>query len=290
METSRSGYSAGADHPGGRPREEHTDRLGPGGSGRNRPTIGLHDVNSTVFQPLLKICQVTVDQRRDVGIYDRSTPALKLTVLGQDLVRGAHTQASAPQPLRNLPLVRRIDIRMKQTNGNDIDFEAAQPGSKLADGAAVQALKQLSVCIQSLRHSEHKARLDDRTPRRHKEIVEFGSRLAADVDYIFKTFGRNECNFGAFAFEDRVSRYRRAMHDVQRCAIIRKFSDAFEDCTRGVLGRRAALVKQEAIIVEANKVREGAPGIHANPQIDRGRMAKLPMACQFLKTTGSHRR
>src|SRR5262245_26776811 len=137
----------------------------------------------------------------------------------------------------------------------------------MRDRAPVEWLLDAAVGQHALGHPDATGARHQRLGSSGLEVVELGTRLAADLEKILETPGGEQDDARAAPFEQRVRRHGRTVVQA-RCGPGDQLAEPLGHRTCRVGGRRAHLQHEQAPPDEGDEIGERAAGVRADD--DRG--------------------
>src|SRR6188474_2718487 len=97
-----------------------------------------------------------------------------------------------------------IDIRMKETDSRSFSAHRPQTIGDRIDLTHVERGQDAAFGVETLRHTRGQLSIDDRSRQRYEDVVQLGTRLTPNVQYVLEARSREQRNARALAFEHRV--------------------------------------------------------------------------------------
>ena len=292
-----------AEHTAGRPGENGPDRPARSYRSRTNPAIGLHHPNgmepraaTLALRALsreiacegLQIPQIAGHHRREVRVGRSGRGALKLPDLRQNFVGDGDRMAPRAQAACQHSLVRGIHEGEEQTNGHRI----AAAGTNAADDAVelcgCRSQNYISVGAHALAQTQTPLARNQWRLGASEEIVELGTRLPPDLEYVLKARASDQHHFSAASLEQSVGADGGAtdkFRGERRAGFLLAPStvDGGTDRRGRVRGRRWYFQNLQGSAAEENTVGKRAAGVDGDanhsPQImpqERARPARIP--------------
>ena len=225
----------------------------------------------------LEAADVARDLRPDVRVHARGHRSLVLADLRQDVCAQRHREARV-EPLddrADLLLVRRVDVRVDERDGQRLDPRADQVVHDLLDLRLVDRDDDVSARVEALdglaRVGEGRGRVgldhDDPAGERARRLG------AGQVEDLAEPLGRDQADARSLRLEHGVRRDGGAVENVLQLAdldagLVADPADAGEDALGRVVGRRRRLDAELGAAValgHEEEVGEGTPDIDPQP-------------------------
>ena len=148
-----------------------------------------------------------------------------------------------------------VDVRIRVHEHDRDRFGALLPdgGRDAMPGRIVQRLLHRAVVKRALRDFKTQMTRNERDVFAKVKIERVRPIDAPDFVDVAEPFGRDECSFGALAFEDRIDRDRRSVDDELGIACrVTRDRDGVEDAADQVVGRAQRFAERDGTIVDVH--------------------------------------
>ncbi len=243
-----------------------------------RAAVALHHqdvaVEALAHELEAQAREVAVEHRLDRGVDRRRHAALVLAILRQDGVAGRDVGVG-PQGMHDLggaPLVRGIDVAVQEMDHDGLAAQGQQFRRRVGHGGLVERHQHLAVGIHALRHFEPVFALDQGTEGA-AQAVGLRPRAAAELQHVAEALGGDQPDPGDLAFEQRVGRRGRAVHDgLQDGGIDAGRGEGRHEADRLVVDRGRHLGELDLVGagIDRQKIGEGAADIDADGEGAQG--------------------
>ena len=116
-----------------------------------------------------------------------------------------------------------------------------------------------------------------------EEVVEGGTSLAADFDYVFETAGGDQCDARSFSLQEGIGSDGGAVQENQGGPGA-NFQQSFADGARGITGSREDFESSEFSLLKPDAIGESASCIDGDPDLvlaatshESGRVPRCPV-------------
>ena len=160
--------------------------------------------------------------------------------------------------------------RKQERHGNRFNFGAPEFVYQFMDCIVGQWFQHFAVGCDSLPDAESQLCRNRRRRLYRIQIVEFGSRLASDLDHVFEAGRGYQGGARSATLQQGISSYRCAMHNFNFTRLVTViFNDSLQardDGARRIVGSGGQLENVQPIFGFENKIGEGPSGVHADAQ------------------------
>ena len=213
------GIDAAGD-PAGRSRQHGAGREPSGLGDRRDAAMRLDDQGRPLIaglgEPGFEPRQIARQHRADIGVDDRRRDPLELLDLRQDLARTARHRRRAARDRSasaRRVLVARVAPGVQVADRDRLDLFLLQHGDRGVERGRVERDLDPAVGAHPLAHRQAQPARHELLGRRHAQIVAVVLQPLAHLDDVAMAFGGKQAEAGALAFEQRVGRDGRAVHD-----------------------------------------------------------------------------
>jgi len=248
-------------------------------------------------QPGLQAPKIRLDHRTHRGIGDGGRKTFELLDLRQHLSRGRNVGMLQPLARRrgDRLLVFRILPRMQQADRHRLHIFRRQPVQRRVQRTTIERDLHRAIRAHAFAYPKAQVPRHQRGRRRHPQIVTLGLQSFAHLDNVAMALGGQHPHARRLAFQQRVGRDRRAVHDTtglpeqrHRRQMQRRGSagDAVQHPI-GLVARRGGCLGENRCTIRAgnDNVGKSAPDIDA----DRVAHATTPSTASLARAAGSRR-
>ena len=234
------------------------------------------------FDGCLEPAHVAAGDRLQEGIEHGGGEPLVFAELGLHLAgeRDVDAGQRRPQRLTHAPLVLRIEEREKKAHGHALGSARLHVGDGAGHVGIVERPDHLARRSDALGDLEAVLARHQRLGMVGLQIVDLGSRLAADLQQVLEAGRSDERNLASAPLDQRVGCNRGAVGEEGQATLGGERTQALQNCARGIVGRGGDLVRARLAgrLVHQKEVGESAADVdperraHRRPREARPRV------------------